>query len=154
MKALFLAISLVAVSGLLTAALAQERKIQQNELPAAVQATVAKESAGAVIKGFTKEKEKGIQTYEAEMVVGGRTRDVSMDAQGNILEIEQEVSFDSLPDSVRSALTKAAGSGKITKIESFTKNGRLVAYEAQVKGGIRHREIQVGPNGEKLKHEE
>jgi len=77
-----------------------------------------------------------------------------MDAHGNILEIEQEGSFDSLPDSVRSALTKAAGSGKITKIESFTKNGRLVAYEAQVKGGIRHREIQVGPNGEKLKHEE
>ena len=47
-----------------------------------------------------------------------------------------------------------AGSGKVTKVESLTKKGKLVAYEAVVTTGTKHREVQVGPNGEKLKHEE
>ena len=36
------------------------------------------------------------------------------------------------------------------QIESLTKNGSLVAYEAVVKRGVKRSEIQVGPNGEKL----
>jgi hypothetical protein len=70
------------------------------------------------------------------------------------LEVEEQVTFDSLPASVQTSLTTLAGPGKITKIESLTKKGKLVAYEAVVTTGTKRREIQVGPNGEKLKHEE
>ena len=42
------------------------------------------------------------------------------------------------------------GTGTIGKIESLTKGGKLVAYEAHVKTGTKRSEIQVGPNGEKL----
>ena len=73
-----------------------------------------------------------------------------MDASGNILAIEEEVSGDSLPTNVKEALTKAAGAGTITKVESIAKNGKLVAYEAAVKNGSKHSEIQVGPDGNKL----
>ena len=77
-----------------------------------------------------------------------------MDAQGNILEIEEEVALASLPAGVQAGLTRAAGSGTIGKIESLTKEGKLVAYEADVQSGKKRREIQVGPQGQKLAHPE
>ena len=129
---------------------AQEKKVQRKNLPAAVERTVARESNGATVKGFSTEMDHGIRVYEAEMMVDGRSKDVVIDAKGNVLEIEEEVSMDSLPDGVRTALTAAAGSGTVGKVESLTKRGKLVAYEADVTGGKKHREIQVGPNGEKL----
>ena len=73
-----------------------------------------------------------------------------MDRNGNIVEVEEEVTMDSLPAAVQDALKKRAGAGTIGKIESLSKNGKLVAYEAHVKTGAKRSEIQVGPNGEKL----
>ncbi len=133
---------------------AQERKIKREQLPPAVEKTVATESQGATIKGFATEVEHGRKLYEASLVVDGRTKDILIDRTGKIVEVEQEVPMDSLPASVQAALKKAAGTGTITMIESLTKNGKLVAYEAQVKNGKKRSEIQVGPNGEKLKRPE
>ena len=131
----------------------QEKKIDRSKLPAAVQATVDRESAGATIQGYSKEKEKGVTAYEVEMVINGKTRDVLIDASGNVLESEQEVAFESLSPAVQSAIKDLAGKGTIGVVESTTKNGQIVAYEAHIKGG-KHREVHVGPNGEKLSHEE
>ncbi len=129
---------------------AQEKKLQRKDLPKAVEKTVAKESKGATIKGFATEKEDGIQTYEVELVVDGLTKDISMDAKGNILEVEQEVTMDSLSDEVKAGLKAGAGTGTIGKIESLTKKGTVVAYEAHVSNGKKKSEVQVGPDGKKL----
>ncbi len=129
---------------------AQEKKLERKDLPKAVEKTVARESQGAEIKGFATEKEDGIQTYEAELVVNGRSKDISMDVQGNVLEVEEEVSMESLSADVKNGLTAAAGAGTIGKVESLTKKGKLVAYEAVVTKGKKHSEIQVGPDGKKL----
>jgi len=131
----------------------QEKKVDRSKLPAAVQATIDRESAGATIKGYSKEKEKGVTAYEVELVMNGRTRDVLIDTNGNVLESEQEVAFDSLSPAVQSAIKELAGKGTIGIVESITKNGQIVAYEAHIKGG-KHHEVQVGPNGEKLAREE
>lgn len=84
----------------------------------------------------------------------GHGKDISMDKDGKIVEVEEEVAMDSLPPEVKAGLTKAAGSGTITEVESLTKGGELVAYEADVKNGSNRSEVQVGPNGNKLAHEE
>ncbi|MDT5122173.1 MAG: hypothetical protein QOC96_1655 [Acidobacteriota bacterium] len=133
---------------------AQEKKLKREELPPAVEKTVAAESQNATIRGFATEVEKGKRLYEAELTVNGHSKDISMDAQGNIVEVEEEVSMDSLPASVKEGLTKAAGRGTITRVESLTKMGTLVAYEAVVKTGAKRHEIQVGPDGQKLTHPE
>ena len=133
---------------------AQEKKLKREQLPPAVEKTVAKESEGATIKGFATEVEKGQRLYEAELIVNGHQKDISMNRQGVIIEVEEEVSMDSLPATVQDGLKKAAGSGTIEMIESLTKNGKLVAYEGHVKTGARRSEIQVGPQGEKLKRPE
>ena len=55
---------------------------------------------------------------------------------------------------MKESLTKGAGSGKIKKVESLTKHGKLVAYEAAVMKGTKRSEVQVGPDGKKLAHPE
>ena len=133
---------------------AQEKKLTRAQLPPAVEKTVARESQGATINGFATEVENGKRLYEVELTVAGHSKDISMDKNGNIVEIEEEVAMDSLPAAVQEGLRKAAGAGTIGKIESLTKRGKLVAYEAHVKTGTKRSEIQVGPNGEKLAHPE
>ncbi|HET9994511.1 MAG TPA: hypothetical protein VFQ18_03815 [Candidatus Acidoferrum sp.] len=146
----------VVVAGLatLSAVQAQEKKIKREALPAAVEKTVAEQSKDATVKGFSTEVEKGQTLYEAELMVKGHSKDILMDAQGNIVEVEEEVAMDALPAAVKEGLTKAAGSGTISKVESLTKKGKLVAYEAVVKIGTKRSEVQVGPDGQKLAHEE
>jgi hypothetical protein len=86
-------------------------------------------------------------------MVGDHTKDVTIDPQGGVLEVEEQVATDGLPANVFHGLSAQARKGKIAKVESLTKHGRIVAYEAQVIGGKRS-EIQVGPDGQKLVHEE
>jgi hypothetical protein len=133
---------------------AQEKKIKRAQLPAAVETTVTKESEGATIKGFASEIENGQKFFEVSLTVNGHNKDILMDKSGNIVEVEEEVALDSLPATVQDALKKAAGSGTIQVVESLTKGGQLVAYEGHVKRGRKRFEIQVGPNGEKLKRPE
>ncbi len=133
---------------------AQEKKIKRSDLPAAVEKTVTAESQEATIRGFAEEKEKGKTYYEVEMVVNGHGKDVTMDQTGAIVEIEEEVQFDSLSGAVKQGLKAKAGKGKIVKVESVTKQDKLVAYDADVVTAGKKSEIQVGPEGQQLNHEE
>jgi hypothetical protein len=150
----FLLTALVAGLATVSVLQAQEKKLKREELPPAVEKSVAQESKGATIRGFSTEMEAGKRLYEVELKVDGHGKDISMDEQGNIVEVEEEVAIESLPANVKDGLTKAAKSGTIAKVESLTKNGKLVAYEAVVKTGTKHSEIQVGPDGQKLAHPE
>ena len=146
----------LAAGGLLFAgtALAQEKKIKRSDLPPAVEKTVAEQSSGATIRGFSTEKENGQTLYEVEMTVNGHSKDVLMAADGSIVEVEEQVAPDSLSAEVKAGLQAKAGKGKIVKIESLTKKGKLVAYEAQVETNGKKSEVQVGPDGKPLDHEE
>lgn len=146
--ALAIGVSLASLAG------AQEKKIKRSDLPAAVEKTVATQSQGATIRGFSEEKENGQTLYEAQMMINGHTKDVLMDGNGAIVEVEEQVAIDSLPAAVRDGLQAKAGQGTITKVESLTKHDKLVAYEAQVKTTGKKSEVQVGPDGKPLYHEE
>lgn len=136
------------------AAQENEKKIQRSDLPAAVEKTVAAQSQGATIKGFSQEQENGQTYYEAEMMVGGHTKDVLITKDGSVAEVEEQVEFDSLPAAVKEGLQNKAAHGKIVKVESLTKHDRIVAYEAKVQADGKKKEIQVGFDGKPLDHEE
>lgn len=133
---------------------AVEKKVQRSALPSAVEKTVQEQSQGATIKGISSETEDGVFQYEVEMIADGHGKDVAVAKDGTLLEIEEEVAMNSLPANVQTALTAKAAGAKITKVESLTKKGKLVAYEAATLKGSKKGEIQVGPSGEKLTHEE
>jgi hypothetical protein len=145
-----------AAGGLLFAGFvyAQEKKIKRSDLPPAVEKTVAGQSAGATIREFSTEKENGQTLYEVEMTVNGHSKDISMTPDGSIVEIEEQVAMDSLSPEVKAGLQAKAGKGKILKVESLTKKGKVVAYEAKVETNGKKSEIQVGPDGKPLDHEE
>jgi hypothetical protein len=144
----------VLCAGVVTGAVveAQSKKLERAELPPAVEKTVAAESRGATIRGFSTEVEDGKRVYEAALTVNDHARVLGIDERGNLLETEDEVSLASLPAAVKAGLMKAAGKGTIEKVEALTKKGKLVAYEADVKTGAKRSEIQVGPDGKKLTH--
>jgi hypothetical protein len=139
---------------LTASAIGREKKVKKSELPAAVQKAAQEQSEGATIRGYTTEVENGEQKYEVETTFHGHSRDVTFSPEGKVLEIEQQMLLADLPPEVRDGLRVKAGGGTITRIESLTKDGKLVAYEAQVSTGGKRSEIQIGPDGKTLAQEE
>lgn len=148
------ALAMVFAIGCAVAVVGQEKQLKRSDLPAAVQKTADEQSKGATVKSYSQEKEGGQVAYEVALTVNGHSKDITMDAQGNVMEIEEEVDLKALPAEVREGLQAQAGKGNIGKVESLTKQGTLVAYEAQVHYGKKHSEIQVGPDGKALDHKE
>ena len=133
---------------------AAERKISRGQLPAAVQKTADEQTQAATVRGYSKDTENGQVEYEVEAISNGHHKDITIAPDGSLLEIEEEVSLGSLPAAVQSGLGAKAGNGKISKVESITKHGAIVAYEGHVITAGKRSEIQVGPAGQPLDHEE
>jgi len=133
------------------AAWAQEKRVKMKDLPAAVQKTVQEQSQGATIRGLAKEVEEGKTFYEVELMVNGHTKDVLIDPAGTVVEVEEAVTLASLPPAVKAEIEKQAGKRKILLVESVTKGGTLVYYEAHVKAGMKKSEFKVGPDGNVIK---
>src|ERR1700729_3402710 len=129
-----------------------EKRLKKSDLPANVQKTADEQSAGATVLGYTKAVEHRHVEYEVQLMIGDHTKDVTIDPQGNILEVEEQVAPDALPANVFHGLSAQARKGRLAKVESLTKQGKIVAYEAQVITGGKQSEIQVGPDGQKLAH--
>ena len=146
--------ALVAALLLVGTASGQDKRIKRSALPPAVERAVREQSEGTTIRGFSQERENGQTMYEAELTVHGLTKDVLMDSTGAVVEVEQQVRIASLPAAVAAGLKAQAGKGRITKVETITKRGTLVAYEARVVTHGKRSAIQVGPDGKPLAYEQ
>lgn len=133
----------VATIFLAGSAVAQETKMKRSDLPLAVEKTVAEASQGGTVTELSKETEHGKLTYEAVIVTNGHTKSVEMDSHGLIVEVEDEVSLDAVPAEVKSKLLTKAGAGKILKVETVTKSGTVVKYEAVVDTAGKKSEVSV-----------
>jgi Putative beta-lactamase-inhibitor-like, PepSY-like len=135
MRKLF-AIGIVAFLGLavLTVpARTDEEKVPIDKLPAAVLKAVKRKFPKAEIEKATKEVEDGTTTYEVELEINDRSVDVSLKADGTILEIEREVPVAELPKAVRKKLAARYPGAKIVKAEELTKGeDGPVRYEVAI----------------------
>ncbi|HZS45235.1 MAG TPA: hypothetical protein VFC63_09055 [Blastocatellia bacterium] len=128
--------------------LAQERKLTMAQLPAAVRKTVEEQTKGATIKGISSEKENGKTQYEVETMVDGKSRDMIINRDGTIAEIEDQIDLSSLSPEVQKTIKDRAGSSTITIVEALSKGGTLQAYEIGIKNAAGKRsEFQVKPDG-------
>ena len=133
---------------------AQEKRVTKSTLPAAVQKAAEEQTKGATVRGYSTEVVNGQREYEVETMLNGHSRDITFAPDGSMLELEEQVNLSDLPAAVRDGLQAKARSGKITKVESLTKNGKIVAYEADVRKAAKRYEVQVGPDGKTLAHPE
>ncbi len=131
--------------------LASEVAIKMKDLPPAVRKTVEEQRKGVTLRGLSKEVEAGKTYYEAELKVDGHSKDVLIDPTGAVVEIEEEVRLESLPEPARAEIERQAGKLKIVSVESVTKDNNIVAYEAKVQDTGKTSEIKVTPSGTLMK---
>ena len=127
--------------------LASEVAIKMKDLPPAVRKTVDEQRKGATLRGLSKEVDGGKTYYEAELKVAGHSKDVLIDPTGGVVEIEEEVTLESLPEPARTAIEKFADKRKIVSVESVTTDNSISAYEAKVQEGGKRTEIKVTTSG-------
>ena len=147
LTALFAIVALVAV--------AQEKKgkgLQLKDLPAAVQKTVQDNLKGGEIKNIGKEKEDGVEQFEVESVLNGKSRDFNVDAKGNLLLVEVATTLDAIPAAAKASILKKVADGNLAAVETFTKTGHAMMYEASYtdKKGKKH-EVLVKADGTETK---
>lgn len=133
---------------------AQEKQRKKSDLPSAVQKAADEASKGATVRGYSSAVERGQLQFEVELTVNGHSKDVTIAPDGTVLEVEEQVELAALPRPVQEGIRKKVAAGRVTKVESITKHGVLTAYEARVRTGNKHFEVQVGPNGQALDHNE
>lgn len=103
-----------------TLAIAQhEKHIKRRDLPPAVAKTVQDQSRGATIRGFSEEHENGKTFYEVELTVNGHSKDVLMDADGVVVEVEEQTRLEDLLPAVREGLSAKAMDRKLLENREF-----------------------------------
>jgi hypothetical protein len=146
----FLAIAF-STSMIAVATACAESHMPCNTLPAAVLQHAKLETGDATVRGCVKAKENGKLTYEVETLKDGKSKDITLDASGTILEVEQEVAVSRLPPAVSDAIAQAAHSRKIGKVESVTRQGAIASYETTITSNGERREVAFSPQGAPVK---
>ena len=100
----------------------------------------------AVIKGTSKETEKGVTYYEIESVDGKLNRDLLYTADGKAVEVEEAIVPGALPPAVLQTLAKAYPGYKILKAEDLVKGGQKY-FELQIQVKDKKIGVTVDPSG-------
>ena len=129
---------------------ASERVVPCSTLPSAVQQKGNFLLDGATLHSCQKDLTSGVLTYEMELLKDGRSRDITFDPDGNVVEIEAQVDLDALPSPVKAAILKAAAGTHPGKIESLTRDGQIISYETTLHKSGKQHEIAFHPDGSSM----
>ena len=109
-----------------------DKAVNWNDLPAAVQSTITANANGGTVSKIETETENGATTYEAKVKNGDQKMEIEVAADGTLLETESKAELSNLPAAVQSTINAKAEGGKIGKIEEETEKG-VTSYEATIK---------------------
>lgn len=142
-----LALVMAAVAAAQTAKPAQAAKPAGPEakLPTAILKAFQQSYPNATIKGSAKETENGKTVWEVESIENNLTRDLIYNPDGTVVEIEEQVTIDSLPAAVSAAVKTQYPKATITKAEKMT-IGATIQYELTLKGAPKG-SIELTPEG-------
>lgn len=134
---------------------AHKHKGKKTWLPDVVKAAIKASYPGAEIEEVEKEYE-GVKVYEVELEQNEKEMEVTFAKDGTIVEVETEVSMESLPKAVAKAITEAAKGAKIKEVEkeviyAVVKLVKLdtpkTVYEAKIIKNGKKCEIEVAADG-------
>jgi len=98
----------------------KETKVGLDKVPKAVLDAVRAEYEGAEIKAAETYEDDGETLYEVELTQAGKSIDVSLDEEGEIYEIEEEIDVKDLPKAVTAAVMAKYPGAKIKEAEQVT----------------------------------
>ena len=87
-------------------AVAQEKKLTEKDVPAAVISAFKNAYPKAKIRGYALEKEDGKTFYEIESNEGTTQRDVQYNPDGTVAEVEESIAASDLPAAAQEAIRK------------------------------------------------
>jgi hypothetical protein len=126
---------------------ADEQEVTWDQIPEAARAALSENLPGAQTAELSSEEEDGRVVYEASTETNDLDHSVKVDAEGNVIEAEQEVAVDSLPETVTGAVETMHPGAQITEAERVTE-GEETNYELRLSvNGMEH-EVIVSPKGE------
>jgi hypothetical protein len=130
----------------------QEQLLKRSDVPGAVLDAFHKAYPKATIKGFSREVEKGKVLYEVESTEGKIHRDVSYNADGSVITLEETLPISELPEAVRSSMKTDYPRARITRCEKVTR-GQTVQYELAIHSGKIRSEVVFDADGKLVKNE-
>ena len=131
---------------LIVSALVQAEEIKKEAVPPAVVSAFEKSYPAATIKSYEREDRGGETCYEIESMEGTIERDIIYNAGGGVLEIEESLDINQLPERVRKSVEKNHSQGKILSAEKVTQ-GREITYELIVQSGKEKIEMEIDAYG-------
>ena len=158
-----LSIAALAVALLVPVVSAKEEKVSPDKLPQSVLQAVKARFKELPIKGAGREIEEGKPVYEVSLVEKGKTIDVTVSPEGNLLKIEREIARKGLPKAAVEALEQKYPKAtwkiveEITTVENkketlagyevllATEQGQIVEVELAGDGTISNVEEKKGP---------
>jgi uncharacterized membrane protein YkoI len=112
-------------------------------VPTAVAEALQREAGSAKIESVEHETEGGAEMYEGRWVVDGLSHEVTVKADGTVVEREDEVAPDQVPESVRASANAALpGAQKVVFVKLSSGN-----YEAEAMIDGKEREVTVSATG-------
>ena len=131
---------------------AQEKEINEKDVPAKVIAVFQKAYPKAIVKGTSIETEHGKKFYEIESMEGSKHIDLLITSAGKINEIEEIISANQIPGSVMKTLETKFKGLKVEKAEKVT-HGSVSNYELLIESKSGKHEVKLNDAGKVLKTE-
>lgn len=131
---------------LVAIAMAAGVQIQESELPQAVRSAATALVPGATIDAAFKEQKDGKTVYELELTAGPRQIDLLLAADGALLEEEEVIPQNEVPQAIRDAASSRFSGWKIDKSERAV-TPTETTYEIEMSQGQQHQVVVFKEDG-------
>jgi len=139
-------IVILALAACGTAASTSTRRDTLDSIPNAAAAALRRAAGDAKIEHVERERENGVEVYEASWHVDGLEREAAVTASGELVELEEEVPSAQVPSAVRAAaITKLPNASSIKFVKLMTGN-----YEAEAIVDGHEQDVTLAPDGRTL----
>lgn len=116
---------------LLGSVFAQETKLSKKQMPAAVMQAFHTAYPKATVKGTNKEIKDKVAYFEIESKDGATKRDILYKADGSVVEVEEIIGKNALPEAVKTSLKNNYSTYAVKSIEKNTQ-GSVTHYEVML----------------------
>lgn len=132
----------------------KELRLSKHQVPKLVLEAFEKSHPDAKGVEFEEETFEGKAAYEVEYKKEGKEYEFLYTADGSLVQKEEEINVQTLPEPVVQAITKVHPKAKIKEAEKVMKpDGTLTGYEVEIKEGGKELELELDTSGQILKTE-
>jgi len=130
-----------------------EKSVKFEDLSPAVAKAIKAATDGAKITNLVREKDDGVEAFEATWEGKGKRHEVVVGLDGNVLCKEEVIDLADAPEPVRAAIAKAANGKKVKQLEKGVEKGKTF-YEVQIAAAKGTLEVKLDAKGKELEREE